>query len=123
MILIITEMLQCTILFNTEEESSMEPIPSPSPPPVTPTTPAPIIKLPTPKAVTPLPKDDVESNANRWGKKPLDKSYEDELRRQELAEERRRKQQEMYDKLKSKKTTRGSSAGSNGEPKFEDCKF
>lgn len=61
--------------------------------------------------------------ARKW-RKPgaLDRSYADELRRLELAEERRKKQMEMFDRLKNRKMSVLGEAFDDGSPRFEDCK-
>ncbi|WAR07649.1 LOW QUALITY PROTEIN: hypothetical protein MAR_017607 [Mya arenaria] len=51
-----------------------------------------------------------------------DSSYTDELRRLELAEERRKKQQEMFERLKARKLITMNGDQDDGSPKFEDCK-
>lgn len=61
--------------------------------------------------------------AKKW-RKPgkLDSSYADELQRLELAEERRKKQMEMFDRLKNRKMSLLGEALDDGLPRFEDCK-
>lgn len=61
--------------------------------------------------------------AKKW-KKPgqLDSSYADELRRLELAEERRKKQMEMFERLKNRKHNLLGDVDDDGTPRFEDCK-
>ncbi|XP_052810083.1 DNA ligase 1-like isoform X8 [Mya arenaria] len=49
-----------------------------------------------------------------------DSSYTDELRRLELAEERRKKQQEMFERLKARKLITMNGDQDDGSPKFED---
>lgn len=53
----------------------------------------------------------------------LDNSYSDELRRLELAEERRKKQMEMYEKLKNRKQQSIYGDLDDGSPRFEDYGF
>lgn len=64
-------------------------------------------------------------NAVKLWKKPvtLDKSYADELRRLELAEERRKKQMEMFERIKNNKTSMLGDGMDDGMPRFEDCKY
>ena len=53
-----------------------------------------------------------------------DTSYEDDLRRQELAEKRKQKQMEMLEKMKARKNQMGSEfTQADGMPSFEDCKI
>ncbi|XP_052810077.1 caldesmon-like isoform X3 [Mya arenaria] len=52
-----------------------------------------------------------------------DSSYTDELRRLELAEERRKKQQEMFERLKARKLITMNGDQDDGSPKFEDYGF
>ncbi|XP_050392115.2 uncharacterized protein LOC126810848 [Patella vulgata] len=49
----------------------------------------------------------VENKSARWGMKKIDSSYGDEQRKAELAERRRKRQMEMYEKLKLRKSTKG----------------
>lgn len=64
-------------------------------------------------------------NAGKKWRKPgqLDSSYADELRRQELAEERRKKQMEMYERLKNRRLTGSGDMNGDSFANFEDCKF
>jgi len=66
-----------------------------------------------------------ETAVKKWRKPGIhDSSYADELRRQELAEQRRKKQQEMYERLKARKSAMTDNLDDDdGSPKFEDCKF
>jgi len=66
-----------------------------------------------------------ETAVKKWRKPGThDSSYADELRRQELAEQRRKKQQEMYERLKARKSAMTDNLDDDdGSPKFEDCKF
>ena len=59
----------------------------------------------------------------KW-RKPgqIDSSYADELRRLELAEERRKRQMEMFDRLKNRRQTLNGDYDDDGSPNFEDCK-
>ncbi|KAK3098026.1 hypothetical protein FSP39_015456 [Pinctada imbricata] len=53
-----------------------------------------------------------------------DTSYEDELRRQELAEKRKQKQMEMLEKMKTRRNQMGSELGEDDDmPNFEDYGF
>ncbi|XP_060607642.1 muscle M-line assembly protein unc-89-like isoform X10 [Ruditapes philippinarum] len=65
-----------------------------------------------------------EKTIKKW-RKPghLDSSYADELRRLELAEERRKRQMEMFERLKNRRVSNFSDAFDDGSPRFEDCKI
>ena len=65
-----------------------------------------------------------DNTIRKW-RKPAsrDTTYLDELRRLELAEERRKKQMEMYERLKSRKHSIFGYATEDGSPSFEDCKY
>ena len=63
-----------------------------------------------------------ENKAKKWGKPKKDTSYEDELRRQEIAEERRRRQMEMLERLKGRQMEQFDGQEDDGSPHFEDCK-
>ncbi|XP_067676668.1 MAP7 domain-containing protein 1-like [Haliotis asinina] len=63
-------------------------------------------------------------NKSRWGPKTRDTSYEDELRKQELAEARRKRQAEMLERKKKKKFgQKMEEEGMTGIPNFEDYGF
>ena len=111
----------CSCLLTMIGGSSVCAMPSPSPPPLPKSPPSPKAKK-SPKKSAGKIKGDGDWNKHRWGRKKLDTSYQDELRRQQLAEERRRKQQEMYDKLKAKRLN-GNGPSEPHEPKFDDCKY
>ena len=64
-----------------------------------------------------------ESQKAKWRKPELDKSYEDELRRQELAEERRKRQMEMLERIRNRKMDELALQEDDGSPHFEDCKY
>ncbi|XP_053398202.1 calponin homology domain-containing protein DDB_G0272472-like [Mercenaria mercenaria] len=60
----------------------------------------------------------------KW-RKPgkVDSSYADELRRLELAEERRKRQMEMFERLKNRRLSPVNAAFDDGTPRFEDCEI
>ncbi|XP_046581386.1 uncharacterized protein LOC124288863 isoform X2 [Haliotis rubra] len=63
-------------------------------------------------------------NKKRWGPKKRDTSYEDELRKQELAEARRKRQAEMLERKRKKKFgQKMEEDGITGIPNFEDYGF
>ncbi|KAK6187815.1 hypothetical protein SNE40_005756 [Patella caerulea] len=63
-------------------------------------------------------------NKSRWGSKKVDSSYEDEQRKAELAERRRKRQMEMYAKLKLRKSIKGLTDEENEEgASFDDYDF
>ena len=64
-----------------------------------------------------------ESQKAKWRKPEIDKSYEDELRRQELAEERRKRQMEMLERIRNRKMDELALQEDDGSPHFEDCKY
>ena len=65
-----------------------------------------------------------ENKGKKWQKpKKLDSSYDDELRRQELAEERRKRQMEMLERLKGRQMEQFDGQEDDGSPHFEDCEF
>ena len=64
-----------------------------------------------------------DTKGKKWGKPKKDTSYEDELRRQEIAEERRRRQMEMLERLKGRQMEQFEGQEDDGSPHFEDCKI
>lgn len=72
--------------------------------------------------VTPIPK--FPTQKLKLGRFRRDTSYEDELRKFELAEKRRQKQMEMLEKLKTKRHHHDIDVDDDDDsPNFEDCKF
>ena len=55
--------------------------------------------------------------------KDLDRSYQDELRRLELAEERRKRQMEMLERIKNRRMSEFAQQNDDGSPHFEDCEY
>ncbi|XP_074652431.1 uncharacterized protein LOC141906865 isoform X3 [Tubulanus polymorphus] len=100
---------------------------TPTPPPATPTpTPPPEVELPEIQVEDFVEQDEGEKKP-RWGSKVRDTSLADELRRQQLAEERRRKAALWFEKLKNRKNKNGveveyDSDDENG-PNFDDYSF
>ena len=91
----------------------------PSPPRIkTPSPPPP--KAEPPKPPSPVVKND-ELDKKRWGDRTRDSSWADEQERLRLAEERRKKAQEMYDKLRRRRQVEDG-LDPDG-PRFKDCKF
>ncbi|XP_041351785.1 uncharacterized protein LOC121370547 isoform X2 [Gigantopelta aegis] len=63
-------------------------------------------------------------NKKQWGPRKRDTSYLDELRKQELAEERRLRQQQMYERLHSKKRIKDTDEEDDDlGPNFDDYSF
>ncbi|KAL3882407.1 hypothetical protein ACJMK2_028750, partial [Sinanodonta woodiana] len=61
------------------------------------------------------------ASLKRTAQKPSkDRSYEDELRRAELAEERRKRQLDMLEKLRNKRTMLQEEEDDIMSPHFED---
>ena len=58
---------------------------------------------------------------SKRGARPKDSSYLDEMERQRLAEERRRRAQEMYDKLRKHRHEEDEDIEDTVQ--FEDCKL
>ena len=65
-----------------------------------------------------------ETQAKKWKKPPKrDTSYDDELRRQELAEERRKRQLEMLERIRNSKMNIREGEEDDESPHFEDCEY
>ena len=98
-----------------------------SPPLPTPPSPQPATPTPEPEhprmAPEALPKVLPDWARRRWGVKKKDTSWEDELRRQRLAEERKKKAMQMYEKLRGKRYQEDETTGLEDAPSFAECMY
>ena len=102
-----------------EQTAAIESIPTPLRTPSPPYLP---LREHSPEPEVESVREEVEEGGKKWGPKKLDLSLDEEIRKQILAEVRRKKAFEMYEQLRRRNTTNKIERESSSSD-FEDCEL